>query len=181
MPMHRPRRPVLSIVGSAGDIPEPVRQAGLELGALAMNAGLRILSGGRDGVMAAVSEGARRADTWTEGSVMGILMGYDRAEANPWLDVVLPTGMGFARNTLVVAGGDVVVALSGGAGTLSEMALAWQIGRPVIALEPTGGWAGKLAGQRLDDRFEGPVHRATSPAEVITLTLTLLPPELRPQ
>ena len=80
--------------------------------------------------MAGVCQGAREAG----GTTIGILPGDDPEAANPFVDVVIVTGMGIARNVLVVRNGDAVVAVAGEAGTLSEIGIALKIGRPVIAL-----------------------------------------------
>ncbi|HEU0024498.1 MAG TPA: hypothetical protein VFQ12_07700, partial [Thermoleophilaceae bacterium] len=69
------------------------------------------------------------------GVTVGVLPGADRADANAWVDVALPTGLGEARNALVVRAADAVVAVGGGYGTLSEIALALKTGRPVIGLD----------------------------------------------
>src|SRR5262249_19418051 len=71
------------------------------------------------------------------GTVVGILPGYERAVGNPWLDVAVPSGLGHARNVLVAAAGDALIALPGEHGTLSEIALARVLGRPVVVL---GAW-----------------------------------------
>ena len=84
--------------------------------------------------------------------IVGILPDTLLDAGNPYLDVVIPTGLGFARNSLVVLSGDAVIAVDGGSGTLSEIALAWQHGRPIVALMGTGGWADRLAGKALDLR-----------------------------
>ncbi len=169
-----PRRPILSVIGSAGALEEPVRQMCLELGAAAIEAGFRVLTGGRDGVMEAVSQGARQSPSWTEGDVLGIIPAYDRAQANPFVDVVIPTGMNHARNVMVVASADVVVAVAGGTGTLSEVAMAWQLGKPVLALVPSGGWAARLADERLDGRREDTVESVQTPQEAIVRALALI-------
>lgn len=165
-------RPILSIIGSASVNPE--QEAASEvLGRLAVEAGFRICCGGRTGVMAAACRGARSASNYREGDTIGIMMNYDPASANAWVDIAIPTGMGFSRNTIVVAAGQVVVAVAGGAGTLSEIALAWQLGRPVIAL-CVGGWAERMAGQKLDHRQPGTIHRAESPSEAVGIAAMLL-------
>jgi len=105
------------------------RALGRELAA----AGAIVVCGGLGGVMAAVARGAAERD----GTVVGVLPGYDRALGNPWLDVALPTGLGHARNVLVAAAGDALIALPGESGTLSEIALARVLGRPVVVL---GAW-----------------------------------------
>jgi hypothetical protein len=83
--------------------------------------------------MAAAAAGARRAG----GLTVGILPSYDRMSANSFVDIVLPTGMGHARNLVVVAAGDAVIALPGEHGTASEIALALTLGKPVVAF---GAW-----------------------------------------
>ncbi len=92
-----------------------------------------VVNGGLGGVMEAVSRGAKREG----GLVVGILPGQDFAGGNPWLDTVIPTGMGHARNVLVVASGSAVIALPGEHGTAAEIHLALVLGRPVVAL---GAW-----------------------------------------
>jgi len=77
----------------------------VELGSRAVEAGFRVVTGGLGGVMEAVSRGARTAPSWREGDVVGILPGYDRGAANPYVDVVVPTGMQIGRNVIVVAMG----------------------------------------------------------------------------
>ncbi|MFN3336890.1 MAG: TIGR00725 family protein [Thermomicrobium sp.] len=100
------------------------------LGELLARAGVTVVCGGRGGVMAAVCRGAKRGG----GATIGILPGTDPQEANEWVDYPICTGLGEARNAVVVASGQVVIAIGGGLGTLSEIALALKLGRPVITL-----------------------------------------------
>ena len=125
--------------------------------------------------MEAVSGGARHSGAWTEGRIIGILPGLDDADANPYLDIVIPTGLSYARNALVVSTGDVVLAMGGGAGTLSEVALAWQYGRHVIAFDLGEGWSARLAGEKLDEARPDLVHRAATVDEAMTLLGRLAP------
>jgi uncharacterized protein (TIGR00725 family) len=104
------------------------------VGRLLGERGCVLVCGGLGGAMAAASRGAREAG----GQTIGIIPGYDDRAANPWIDQVICTGLGQARNALVVATGHAVIAVGGGWGTLSEIALALRLGRPVILL---GGWA----------------------------------------
>ncbi len=97
-------------------------------------AGHAVVCGGRGGVMAAACRGAKRAG----GTAIGIIPGYDRSEANPWVDHVICTGLGEARNALVVASGESVIAIGGGFGTLSEIGLALKLGKRVVAIQ---SWA----------------------------------------
>ncbi|MEP7124432.1 MAG: TIGR00725 family protein [Byssovorax sp.] len=167
------RRYVLAIIGYAGGLEASIEALCVELGRAAVTAGFRIVTGGLGGVMEAVSRGAHDAPSFREGDVIGVLPGYDRSAANPYVDVVIPTGMQIGRNVILVAMADVVLAIGGGAGTLSELAVAWQLGKPILTLASTGGWGERLAGERLDARRDDPVHSAATPGEAITLALAL--------
>ena len=105
--------------------------AAAEVGRLLAEHGAVLVCGGRGGAMEAACRGAKEAG----GLTVGILPGSDRTEANPFVDVVLATGLGEARNALVVGAADVVIAIGGGYGTLSEIALGLKSGRPVFGLE----------------------------------------------
>lgn len=166
-------RQVLSVIGQGGDAPASLVSTALEVGQLAVDAGFRVATGGLGGVMEAACQGARRSQRYQEGDTLGILPGLDRMAANPFVDVVIPTGAGPARNLMVVATASVVVAIGGGAGTLSELALAWQLGRPIIALEGEG-WSGKLAGSSIDARRVDVVHLARSAEEAVNLAVSLV-------
>ena len=91
---------------------------------------------------------------------VGIIPGEDRGDENPFVDVVIPSGLGMMRNFLVVQSSDIVVAIAGGSGTLCEMAIAWQKGKTLIAMSETDGWAGQLAGKRIDGRRPDTVKAA---------------------
>jgi uncharacterized protein (TIGR00725 family) len=105
--------------------------AAREVGKLLAEAGAVVINGGMGGVSGAASEGAARAG----GTVVGILPDTDRGGANPHLSISLPTGMGQARNVLIVTAAESVIAIGEGWGTLSEIAVARRLGRPVIALD----------------------------------------------
>jgi uncharacterized protein (TIGR00725 family) len=166
------RRPVAAVVGANAASPA-LLAAAEEIGAGLVDAGLRVATGGLGGVMTAAARGARGAARWTDGSVIGVLPGLIADEANPFVDIVVPTGLNYARNTILVAMADVVVAVGGGAGTLSEIALAWQHGKPVVALDIGEGWSARLAGERLDHRRDDVLHRATRAGEAVQLAAAL--------
>ena len=104
-----------------------------EVGAGLARAGFTLITGGEFGAMEAASRGAHQAG----GMVVGLLPGTDRAGANEFSDISIPTGVGYARNLSVVSSADVVVAVGGEWGTLSEIGLAGVVGRPVVLL---AGW-----------------------------------------
>jgi uncharacterized protein (TIGR00725 family) len=111
--------------------PEPALLGqGEVLGRRLAEAGAVVVCGGGPGVMEAVCRGARSAG----GTTVGLLPGFDRREGNPHLSVAVPTGMGQGRNLLLVRSSDALVAVGGGFGTLSEIALALRTGVPVVGL-----------------------------------------------
>jgi uncharacterized protein (TIGR00725 family) len=122
-------RPLIAVVGGStcsaaeADLAEDVGRR------LAV-AGAMVVCGGLGGVMEAVSRGVRGAG----GLTIGVLPGADPHEANPFVDVPLATGMGEMRNALIVRAARAVIAIGGGHGTLSEVALALRIGTPVVGL-----------------------------------------------
>jgi len=124
-------------------------------------AGALLVCGGLTGVMEAAAKGARSGG----GTVLGVLPGYAHCQANQWVDIVVPTGLGHARNAVVVASGEAVIALAGGAGTLSEVYLALKLGRPVVVL---GNWV----------RPQGALH-AQTPGEAVSKALSALTPSRR--
>lgn len=127
----------VAVVGASRATPEQ-EAAAEEVGRLLGSAGAVVVCGGLGGVMEAVSRGASGAG----GLVVGLLPGFDRAEGNEWLAVALPTGLGELRNGLIVRAADVVIAIGGEYGTLSEVALALKGGRRVIGLDFAFGLGG---------------------------------------
>jgi uncharacterized protein (TIGR00725 family) len=138
-----------------------------ELGCALIDEGYRIISGGMGGVMDAVSRGAHSSENYREGDVLGIIPGLNREEASAYCDVVIATGMHFARNQIIVASADAIVAIGGGAGTLSELAFAWQLGKPIYAFQ-SEGWAGKLSGSAIDSRPRSPITKVVTVAQLIS-------------
>jgi uncharacterized protein (TIGR00725 family) len=127
-----PRTPYVAVVGP-GDASSQELQAAEEVGAGLAAAGAVVVTGGLGGVMEAACRGARSR----HGTTLGILPGEDRDAANGWVQVAVATGLGELRNGLVVRAADALVAIGGGHGTLSEVALALKLGRPVVGL---GTW-----------------------------------------
>ena len=150
------RKPVVSVFGShdLSEVPE-VELLCEDLGRAIVDLGCRVACGGLGGSMAAVCKGAQSSKCYLSGDTIGILPMEDADSANPHVDVIIPTGLGLFRNMLVARAGDVCIAVKGGSGTLSEIAFAWQLNKPVATMSGTGGWATELAGSKLDYRREG--------------------------
>ena len=144
----------ISVVGSGAEHEERAET----VGRLLAERGATVVTGGLGEVMAAAARGAKNAG----GTTIGILPGETRTGANPWLDHVVVTGIGHARNLAVVASGDAVIAVGGRYGTLAEIGLALTLGRPVVILEP--GW-----------EVDG-AQRAATPEEAVEFALAAARP-----
>lgn len=122
--------PYIAVAGT-GSASEEQRAVAEEAGAALGRAGAVVVCGGLGGVMEAACRGARSVG----GTTVGLLPGSDRSAANPFIDVVIATGMGELRNGLVVRACDAVIAVGGEFGTLSEVALALKAGLPVVGVD----------------------------------------------
>ncbi len=124
-------RGLIGVVGSGeGEKDADLSALAEEVGRLIAGHGMALVCGGLGGVMEAAAKGCREAG----GLTVGILPGTDPADANPYIDVPIPTGMGEMRNALIVRAAKGLVAVGGGYGTLSEIALALKTGKPVVGL-----------------------------------------------
>jgi uncharacterized protein (TIGR00725 family) len=150
--------PWIAVIGPGRASPEE-QAAAEEVGAEVAGAGAVLVCGGLGGVMEAACRGARSRG----GMTVGLLRGLDRGEANGWVQVAVPTGLGEARNALVVRAADALVAVGGAWGTLSEIALAMKTGVPVVGLGP---W--ELA--RGGEAVEG-ITAMDSPSEAVAQAL----------
>lgn len=135
----------------------------MHLGMALSAAGITIITGGCGGVMEAVCQGAAESG----GGCTICILPDDGQQANRFCDVVIPTGIGIARNKLVVNSAIAVIAIGGGAGTLSELAMAWQLGKPILCIAGLGGWSDRLAGERIDQRRTDTIAAATTVDEVM--------------
>jgi len=124
--------PYVAVVGP-GEATAQQLEAAEDVGAHLAAAGAVVVTGGLGGVMEAASRGARSK----RGVTVGLLPGTDRHAANGWVEVAVATGLGELRNALIVRAVDALVAIGGGTGTLSEIALALKLGKPVVGL---GTW-----------------------------------------
>jgi uncharacterized protein (TIGR00725 family) len=123
----------VAVVGAGEGATEAQCALAEDVGAGLAEAGVIVVTGGLGGVMEAACRGARSR----RGTTVGLLPGFDRTAANGWVDIALPTGLGELRNGLVVRAADALVAIGGGPGTLSEIALGIKAGRTVVGL---GTW-----------------------------------------
>jgi uncharacterized protein (TIGR00725 family) len=137
-----PPRAWIAVVGP-GDATSDELAHAEEAGARVADAGCGLVCGGLGGAMEAACRGARSRG----GLTVGLLPGLDRDAANGWVIVAVPTGLGEARNALVVRAADAVVAIGGGWGTLSEIALALKTGVPVVGV---GTWEPSIGGAPVD-------------------------------
>ena len=148
----------MAVAGSGG-APEGDLEAAERVGRALGGRGAVVVCGGLGGVMEAACRGAREAG----GSTLGILPGFDRGDANPYVDLAVPTGLGEARNALVVRAADALIAVGGEWGTLSEIALALRAGKRVVGL---GTWELSRAGRPVEG-----IVAARDPEQAVELAL----------
>lgn len=149
-------RKIVSVAGDAVIEKDSLKfKIAYETGKMLVDNGYRVQSGGMGGVMEAAFMGARASENYREGDTIALLPSFDANIVNSYADVVIPTGLDVMRNALV-ANASAVIAVGGGAGTLSEIALAWSLKRLIIAYSNVEGWSAKLAGTRLDERRRYP-------------------------
>jgi uncharacterized protein (TIGR00725 family) len=156
--MQPTHKPVVAVVGGGRCSPQEANLAEA-VGRHLAEAGATLICGGLGGVMAAACRGARAAG----GLTIGVLPGFSASDANPDVDIPVVTGLGEARNLIIVRTASAVVAVGGEFGTLSEIAFALKLGRPVVGL---GTWQLSKAGQLSD-----PIMRAASPRDAVRLAL----------
>ena len=154
------RERYVAVVGASAGTPSELA-LGEAVGRGLAEAGAVLVCGGMGGVMEAAAGGCAEAG----GRTVGILPGTSRLDANPYLTVAVATGLGEARNAIVVRTADAVIAIHGEFGTLSEIALALKMGKPVIGL---GTWEIAKAGVPVES-----IVRATTPEEAVRDALRL--------
>ena len=159
--MFSGRYPIVGIIGE-GDCGEELYRTAEEVGGLVARHGAAVVCGGLGGVMEAACRGAVNEG----GITIGFLPGGLKSDANPFVTIALPTGMGEARNVLVVRSADAIIAVGGKYGTLSEIALALKLGTPLVGLQT---WELSREGQRVD---AFPVRQ--TPAEAVSLAFGLM-------
>ena len=152
-------RTVIGVIGGGrGATPEEMRAAEAVGRAIAA-AGAVLICGGRGGVMEAACRGAKSAG----GLTIGVLPGRDRREANRYVDIPIVTGLGEARNVIIIRTAQAVIAIGGSYGTLNEIGLALRLGVPLVGL---GTWE-----VRRDGHPSPPILRARTPEEAVRMAL----------
>jgi uncharacterized protein (TIGR00725 family) len=156
--MHAKQRTFqVAMIGDSDAAPAALTAAEA-IGVFLAENGIALITGGHGGVMEAAARGAVSRG----GLTIGILPDTGFGGANPWCRIVLPTGLGHARNVLCALAGDLVIAIGGGAGTLSELAFAWLHGRPILALAGHDGWVDRLGETPIDARETSRLVRCAS-------------------
>ena len=143
---------IISVIGDAtikkGELKD---QLAFSVGKAIIDAGYRLQTGGMGGVMESACKGAKSSKNYKEGDIIAILPSNNITECNEYVDITVPTGLDLMRN-VIVASASAVVAIGGGAGTLSELASAWTLKRLVIAFKNVDGWSQKVADTKIDNR-----------------------------
>ena len=160
---------VVSVLG-ASEIDKEIEAIAFEMGRLLAQNEFIVACGGLSGVMEAVCRGAKEEN----GLTIGIIPHTKKSMANKYVDIVIPCPFSQARNIVVVLSGDVCLAISGKAGTLSEICFAWIYEKPILALSSVEGWSSKIANQKLDDRRQDVIYGVETPQEAIKKIKELL-------
>ena len=148
------RKRIISVIGDSR-VSADIYKFSREVGKALIDAGYIIQCGGLGGVMCGVCEGAKLSSLYSYGSTIAIIPSYDKTVVNQYADIVIPTGLDIMRNGIVI-NADAVVVLGGGAGTLSEMALAWSMFKLLVSFNTIEGWGKNLANCRIDNRNRYP-------------------------
>ena len=149
--------------GSTPEIEKIAYETGLEIA----KSGAVLITGGLGGVMRAACHGAKDGS----GLTVGIIPQNDPSFANEYCDIVIPSGIGLARDFLNALAGDGVIIVGGGSGTLSETCAAYMYKKPITAIKNSGGIADKFADQYLDHRENVKIVGVDSPKEAVKYIL----------
>lgn len=159
---------VIAVIGDADEAQSKhligtAEQVGEEIG----KAGAVLICGGLGGVMKAAARGAKKYHAVT----VGILPFITKGQANRFIDIVIPTGMGWGmKDGILVRSADALIALGGGCGTLSEIALAYMHKKPLIVIRGSGGWSSRIPNP-LDHRHMVRIQMANTPQEAVAAAL----------
>lgn len=164
----------IGVIGQSGEISAELRQLAQEIGREIAQRGAILLTGGTNGVMEFASKGAKEAN----GLVVGILPGDTMDRANKYIDIPINTGLSFDyRSLILVHSSDVLIMVGGGNGTLGELSAAYLNLKPVVILEPSGGWANRVRNMAyeeayLDERKSTKLDYAQTVKEALDIALS---------
>ncbi|MEM4347717.1 MAG: TIGR00725 family protein [Candidatus Altiarchaeota archaeon] len=169
-------KPNIGVIGRDGKIPRKIEKISEEVGAEIAKNNAILICGGRGGVMEASCRGAKKFN----GLTIGILPSLEKNSANKYVDVAITTSLNYGRNLLVVTASDVIIAIDGSIGTLSEIALALNYKKPIILIEKTGG-ATKIIKEKIselkkfeDDEEKLKVYSVKNAKDAVKLALKLI-------
>ena len=158
----------VGIIGSNASIAtEKQCEFAHKLGKLLVDNEFDIINGGMGGIMEASAKGATESNNYDRASVIGFLPVIRYDLGNKFSGIQIISDIGSARNRFIILNSIALIAIGGGAGTLNEISLAWELGKPIAAYNNGGGWASKLAGQKIDDRRKDEIYSVIQPMEVI--------------
>jgi len=152
----------ISVIG-ASEINKEIEEKTIEIGRLLAKNNYIVVCGGLTGVMEAICKGVKEEG----GLTIGIVPQKNKSMANKYVDIIIPCPFSQARNIVVVLTGDICLAISGKAGTLSEISFAWIYNKPIVALSSVQGWSSKIANQKIDDRRNDMIYGVKTPEEAI--------------
>ena len=164
------RRQILVIGHNTNGCMSHHRKAAYETGATIAKSGSVLITGGMGGVMEAASRGASDAG----GLSVGILPQDDASFANPYCDIVIPTGMGLTRDFLNALSADGIIIIGGGSGTLSEVCAAYMHKKPMVAIRNMGGPVEQYVDGYLDHRKNVMIIGADTPRDAVSKVLRIL-------
>jgi uncharacterized protein (TIGR00725 family) len=156
----------ITVIGSSGLISQSVIALAEEVGQVIARKGALLITGGKDGVMEAVSRGAKTAG----GTTIGILPDHSETGVNPHVDIPLATGIGYARNYINIVSSNAVISIGGSGGTLSEIGYAIALKKRIILLNNSGGVTEMII--KNTSLFpDADIHVAESSEEAVRLAL----------
>ena len=162
----------ITVIGSSVVNDSKVYEEAYIYGKFLGERGYVVITGGRSGIMEAISKGAYDSG----GLTIGIIPSENKNMANPYCKIIIPTGIGFARNIITALSGDIVVVFGGGCGTLAELSYAWQFGKTILAAKWIEGVSKEYAGKIIDEKRKTPILYANNLEELKEKTLQLLEP-----
>ncbi len=164
----------IGVIGAGGEISEDVKTQAEDVGRLIAQNGGVLFCGGLGSVMEYAAKGAKM----NKGLTIGILPTEEK-RANEFIDILIPTDLGYSRNTIVVLASDAVIAINGSTGTLSEIAMAMNYKIPVIVLKGSGGVADLFSKLHSGDEYQIPwpkdkIQIANNPKEAVEMAIKLI-------